>query len=112
MEIASRLLGAYQRGVITRMELIGRLIELAADTPPEQIAPLLPTDCLGELENLSTHPPATPADAPRSFAIVTAVGPIDYQVNWQREQRLWHEGAWSWHRYFRSVSTELGAEHG
>jgi hypothetical protein len=106
MEEASRLLANYERGAITRMELIGRLVDFAADTSPEGIAPLLSADCLRELEDLSVHPPPSPADAPRRFAFETRVGPVDTQADQQRQQQSWYDGAWSWHRYFRGAGTE------
>lgn len=53
MDAVSHLLAGYKGGSITRAELLGRLVDLAAGTPPGQIAPLLHSDCRRELEGLS-----------------------------------------------------------
>ena len=112
MTFPSQLMKQYERGVITRMELITQLVQLAADTSPEQVASLLPDDCLRGLKVISRHPPATPADAPRSFAIVMSVGATVSQADQQRQQRSWHDGAWSWHHYFQRAELIRGLSVG
>ncbi len=49
MEQPANLLAQYEAGSLTRHELLLRLCQAVTQQPPEQIAPALPTDVLGEV---------------------------------------------------------------
>ena len=97
-----RLLRQYEEGRITHHELLRRLIQAAARIPPSQIAAVLSLPELQELQKLSTNPPNSVEESPRS----TCPGVSgDWELEIRQGQRLWHDGAWQWHRWFQGVST-------
>jgi len=92
MPSASALVQCHERGMITTTELITRLIWLAVETPPEAIAPSLPTDFLDDLRSLAHRPPEAVEDCPRTIGI---------EHPYRDEERVaWFAGIWRWHRHF------------
>ena len=98
----ARLLRLYEQGHFTPMELRMRLIQAAADYPPEGFASLLPAEELQAIRELAASPPNCLEESPRIFAIATVVGPWDQEAEECHERQLWYDGVWSWHRYFQT----------
>jgi hypothetical protein len=92
----------YEQGRITVSELLGRIARLAADRPVAEMATTLPEWLLDQLREVSTTPPPSPDRAPRTLHLGSWVGSHDHEAWEHRERRLWFDGAWNWHHYFRT----------
>jgi hypothetical protein len=95
------LLRQYEGGRITDGELLLRLVQAAAERPPSEVAPVLPAPLLARVCRASASPPASPEDSPRIAYAGSWVGPHDHEAEERRQRRLWYDGAWRWHRFFR-----------
>jgi hypothetical protein len=96
------LLRQYEEGRITDGELLSHLLKAAAERAPSEIASALPAPLLARVRQAAANPPASPEDSPRSFFMASWVGSYDHEAEERREQRLWYDGAWRWHQFFRA----------
>jgi hypothetical protein len=96
----SEFVRLYDRGAITRHELLIRLCQAAAEQPPHQLAPALSAEELAEVREWSTAPP----ESPDKCRVIHAGGFIGDAEYWERhfreESRRLYDGLWRWHRYF------------
>jgi hypothetical protein len=94
-----KLVADYNRGRITGHELAFRLIQAAAEHPPEEILSLVPEEMLAEVRERGLNPPARPEDM-RFAHMFSNTGPYDLAA-WEREQQAsYYDGAWRWHRFW------------
>jgi hypothetical protein len=95
-EQASKFVSLYLRGVLTRQEVVTKLVLLVAEVAPASLAAVLPSDLLDEVRGQCVSPPADPSESPR----ILGIGVSDPEA-WRRwTSQAWYDGAWSWHRYF------------
>ena len=93
-----RLVASYNRGMITGHELAFRLIQAAAQWPPDEILPLVPEELLAEVRSRGMNPPERPEEM-HFGQMISNSGPFD-SVAWEREQQAaYYEGARRWHRF-------------
>ena len=62
MDLAAELQEMYEAGLLTRGELINKLIDLAADVDPASYIPTLPAQFSSVISELVQYPPATTDD--------------------------------------------------
>ncbi len=98
MEEQARLIRLYERGALSRHELLTRLCQAAAELSPFELAVELPIDILADIAERSALPPNSP-DQCRVWGGGSVTG------NWEQHflleaQRL-YDGLWAWHRYFQ-----------
>ena len=101
-----RLIRMFEQCHITEMELQTRLVQAAANYPPEGFASIIPAEELQAIRQLAESPPVSPEGSPRTFAIGTWIGPHDSEAEEREERRLWHDGIWRWHWFFKSERAE------
>jgi hypothetical protein len=92
---------AFDRGHYTRGETVSRLIQAAADLPPEVIVGDLSAGWLAELRAETNSPPARVDDIIWIQPICAGPG-FDWAAHQAKMVRLCFEGAWRWHKYFVS----------
>lgn len=96
----AKLLGQFDRGALTRHELLIRVCQAAADYPPERIAVALPHDLMDNIRVWSMTPP----ESPEKCRVIQAGGLIGDLERWDRyfreQSRRLYDGLWRWHRYF------------
>jgi hypothetical protein len=102
-----RLMSAYERGLFTRMEVVMRLIQLAAELSAEEIASALPGDWLGEIRQKCIQGPQS-SQEPWFWINSVCFGPDhDPDVHVRDEQARWNIGLSAWQTYINGSSSKI-----
>jgi hypothetical protein len=103
---AAKLVSAYERGILTDSETVGRLIELGASTAPADIAPDLPAEWLTELRRQCEKffPCPAPGGILRISSVCNGPGYDAERVRKEWEDR-WRAGLVAWQVFFGIDST-------
>lgn len=102
----AKLVGLYERGALTRHELLIRLCQSAADRAPAAVATELPADVLAEVREWSAAPPDSP-DRCRVFGSVCAGPGFDAEAHFREESRRLYDGLWRWHGFFANAESPV-----
>jgi hypothetical protein len=88
----------YDRGMVTRMELVIRLAQAAVDHPPETFAHDIPADLLAELRGLCANPPDPETVCITGFGMFPRG--YDRTAHYREQSRHYVEGLRRWRTYF------------
>jgi hypothetical protein len=97
----TELLARYAKGHLTASELHYQLIQSAAYVRPAETARLLPSDNLRAIRAEADSPPESLEGCPRAYYQGSWIGPYDLKAEELDNRRLWFDGVWLWHRYFK-----------
>lgn len=81
------LLRMYRRGGMTDHEVVGRVIDLAAETDPSELISQLPADLLARVRRKLDEAPTTEEGWDRTLIIVG--GTFDRDFDWEAAQSRW-----------------------
>jgi hypothetical protein len=92
-----KLLAGYEQGHLTAHELVTRLIEAAAEQPPEELVPPLPADILLALRQRAAEAPTEGGVYIWGGNLMPGVDPQEFMAD---KKRIWGEGVRRWRGYF------------
>jgi len=103
---AVKLVSAYERGILTHMEAVGRLIELGAEVAPAGIATELPAEWVAELRReCERYCPCPPPGGMLFFSSVCAGPGYDAERVRQEWEDRWRTGLAAWQWFFGIEAT-------
>ncbi|HEY2156426.1 MAG TPA: hypothetical protein VGH33_12400 [Isosphaeraceae bacterium] len=95
------LLRAHEEGAFRLEEVTIRLCQLAAEDPPQRLAPSIPPDLLDEVRRRFEAPPEDPQEVGVYYLLrPTGHGDPGWDGQIREESRRFYDGMWRWHRYF------------
>jgi hypothetical protein len=101
-ETARRLIRGFDKGMYTRLEILSRLVELAASAEPKAIALVLPPDWIASIAKKTEQLPASPKDVVIISGAILRPG-IDPESHDEELRLRYFQGAAKWHAYFAEL---------
>jgi hypothetical protein len=106
-ELVRKLLGLYQHGFITELELTTMLIEAATQHEPSALAKELPLELFNALQTKTLHPSASPVDGVLVYRFVGIPG-FDYEAYYAERRQTFFESCKLWHDFFAQQTIPKG----